>query len=167
MVFFSLQHSISLYSQNWIRSFLSLFSFWDPYNMNAGAFNIVPEVSGCLGAYKILFVPSKSSLFPMLWKSYNQIPLAYKVRFPGDSQFICQLPRLRSLMWGAEPSQQWENFFGITVVQFTSGPPRYGIWFYRVWAPPIISLWLPLCLWMWGIFFWWVPVSSCQWVFNS
>ena len=66
--------------------------------MNAGAFNIAPEVSGCFGAYKILFVPSKSGLFPILWKSCNQTPLAYKVRFPGDSQFLCQLPRLRSLM---------------------------------------------------------------------
>ena len=28
-----------------LRSFLSLFSFWDPYNVNVGAFNIVLEVS--------------------------------------------------------------------------------------------------------------------------
>ena len=28
-----------------LRYFLSLFSFWDPYNANVGAFNIVPEVS--------------------------------------------------------------------------------------------------------------------------
>ena len=28
-----------------LRSFLSLFSFWDPYNMNIGAFNVVPEFS--------------------------------------------------------------------------------------------------------------------------
>ena len=97
--FFFKQHSISLQSQNWIRSFLSLcIHLWDPYNMNAGAFNIAPKVSGCFGAYKILFVPSKSGLFPILWKSCNQTPLAYKVRFPGDSQFLCQLPRLRSLM---------------------------------------------------------------------
>ena len=97
--FFFKQHSISLHSQNWIRSFLSLcILLWDPYNMNAGAFNIAPKVSGCFGAYKILFVPSKSGLFPILWKSCNQTPLAYKVRFPGDSQFLCQLPRLRSLM---------------------------------------------------------------------
>ena len=27
------------------RFFLFLFSFWDPYNMNVGALNIVPEVS--------------------------------------------------------------------------------------------------------------------------
>jgi len=28
-----------------LRSFLSLFSFWDPYNANVGEFNVVPEVS--------------------------------------------------------------------------------------------------------------------------
>ena len=28
-----------------LGSFLSLFSFWDPYNANVGAFNVVPEVS--------------------------------------------------------------------------------------------------------------------------
>ena len=28
-----------------LRSFLSLFSFWDPYNGNVGAFNVVEEVS--------------------------------------------------------------------------------------------------------------------------
>jgi hypothetical protein len=27
-----------------LRSFLSLFSFWDPYNGNTGAFNVVREV---------------------------------------------------------------------------------------------------------------------------
>ena len=38
------------------------------------------------------------SLFPpVLWKSYNQIPLAFKVRFPGDSQSLCWIPRLGSL----------------------------------------------------------------------
>ena len=28
-----------------LRSFLLLFSFWDPYNVNIGVFNDVPEVS--------------------------------------------------------------------------------------------------------------------------
>ena len=26
-------------------SFLSVFSLWDPYNVNVGVFNVVPEVS--------------------------------------------------------------------------------------------------------------------------
>ena len=32
-------------------------------------------------------------------------------------------------------------------------PSSYGIWFYCDCAPPTISLWLLLCLWLWGIFF--------------
>ena len=47
------------------------------------------------------------SLFaPVVWKSYNQIPLVFKVRFPRNSQSFCQIPRLGSLMWSSEPSQQ-------------------------------------------------------------
>ena len=33
-------------------------------------------------------------------------------------------------MWSSEPSQQWENFFDIIVLQFVGHPPsRYRIWF--------------------------------------
>ena len=112
---------------------------------------------------------SLESLFsPVLWKSCNQILLGFKVRFPGDSQSLCWIPRLGSLMWGSEPSQQWENFFGFTVLQFVGHPPsRYGIWFYCDFIPPTISLWLLLCLWMRGIFFWCVPVFSSWWLFSN
>ena len=34
-------------------------------------------------------------------------------------------------------------------------------------TPPTILLELLLCLWMWGIFFWWDPTFSCQWLFSS
>ena len=41
---------------------------------------------------------------------------------------FCQIPMLGSLMWGSELSQQWENFFGIIVLQFLGHEPgRYGI----------------------------------------
>ena len=44
----------------------------------------------------------RESLFPpVLWKFCNQIPLYIKVRFPGDSQSLCQTPRLGSLKFGA------------------------------------------------------------------
>ena len=64
------------------------------------------------------------SLFPpVLWKSYNQILLDLKVRFLGDSQFLCWIPMLRSLTWGSEPSQH----FGIIVLQFVGCPTwRWG-----------------------------------------
>ena len=75
------------------------------------------------------------SLFLLiLWKSYNQIPLAFKVKFPGDSQPLFGILRLGSLMWGLEPSQQWENFFGIIILQFC-GSPTWLVW-------DLILLWL-------------------------
>ena len=86
-----------------------------------------------LGVHVVWFVPSKTgvSVPPVLWKSCNQILLAFKVRFPGDSQPLCQVPRLGSLTWGSRPSQQWENLFGITVLKvLQSGghsPGGYGI----------------------------------------
>ena len=78
-----------------------------------------------LGACKFYFCPLRlECLFPLvLWKSCNQILLAFKVRFPGDSQSLCPIIRLGSLTWGSEPSQQWENFFGIIVLQFVIHPP--------------------------------------------
>ena len=89
-----------------------------------------------------LHPPRVESLFSLvLWKSDNQIPLAFKVRFPEDPQSLFQIPRLGSLMWGSEPSQQWENSFGIIVLQFVGCPlVGYGIWFYRDCTPPTMSL---------------------------
>ena len=34
----------------------------------------------------------------------NQIPLASKVKFPGGSQSLCQIPRLGNLLWALELS---------------------------------------------------------------
>ena len=69
------------------------------------------------------------SLFPsVLWKFYKQILLALKARFPGDSQYLCQISRLESLMWGSEPSKQFKIFFGIIVLGSVGHPPDgYGI----------------------------------------
>ena len=45
------------------------------------------------------------SLFLLvLWKFCNHLPLAFKVKFPMDSQSFCQILRLESLMWGLELS---------------------------------------------------------------
>ena len=94
-----------------------------------------------------------SLCFSQSCQSYNQILLAFKVWFSRNSSSHCRTPRLGSLMWGSEPSLQWMDFCGISVLQFVCHPPSsYGIWFYCDCAPPTISLWLLLCLWMWGIF---------------
>ena len=107
-------------------------------------------------AHTTLCVPSKSGVFvyPSLSKSCNQIPLAFKVWFSRNSSSRCRTCRLGSLTWGSEPSLQWVDFCGVSVLQSVSHPASsYGIWFYCDCAPPTISLWLLLCLWMWGIFF--------------
>ena len=102
---------------------------------------------------------------PVLLKSCNQIPLAFKVWFSRNSSSCCRAPRLWSLTWGSECSLQWVDFCGISVLQSVSHPPSsYGIRFYCDYAPPTISLWLLLCLWMWGIFFsefQCLPVDDC------
>ena len=107
----------------------------------------------------------ESLLPPLLLKSCNQIPLAFKVRFSRNSSSHCRTPRLGSLTWGSEPSLQWVGFCGISVLQSVSHPPSsYGIWFYCDCAPPTISFWLLLCLWMWSIFFGefqYLPVNDC------
>ena len=46
----------------------------------------------------------QESVFPVLWKYCNQIPLASKVKFPGVSQSLCQIPRLGNLLWVLELS---------------------------------------------------------------
>ena len=61
-------------------------------------------------------------------------------------------------------SSAWTSV--VCVPQFVSHPPSsYGIWFYCDFAHPTISLWLLLCLWMWGIFFGefqCLPVDDCS-----
>ena len=99
--------------------------------------------------------PRVESLFPpVLSKSSNQILLAFKIWFSGNSSYRCWTPRLGSLMWSSEPSFQWVDFCGIIVLQFVSLPLiGYGIWFYCDYAPPTISLQLLLCLSRCGISF--------------
>ena len=105
-------------------------------------------------------------LFIVLWRSYNQILLAFTVRFPVDSQSLGQIPG--SLVWGLQPVQQHENLFDVTVFQFMDRTPSgYRILFYHDCAPPMVLLWFLLCTSMKGIFFWWVPMSSYWWLFYS
>ena len=111
--------------------------------------------------------PRVDPLFPLvLLKSCNQIPLAFKVWFSGNSSSCCLTARLGKLTWGSEPSFQWVDFCGIIVLKFVSHPTSgYGVWFYCDCAPYTISLWLLLCLWMCGVFFGefqYLPVDDCS-----
>ena len=40
----------------------------------------------------------QESVSPVLWEFFNQIPLAFKVIFPGNSQYLCWIPRLGNLL---------------------------------------------------------------------
>ena len=111
--------------------------------------------------------PRVECLFPPVpLKSYNQIPLAFKVWFSGNSSSCCQTPRLGRLTWGSEPSLQWVDFSCIIFLQFVShSPSSYGIWVYCDCAPPSISLRRLLFLCVWGIFFGefqCLPVDHCS-----
>ena len=69
------------------------------------------------------FCPSRNYFPLVLWKYCNQILLTFKVRFPGDSQSLCWIPRLGSLLWGLELLQQCEIFFGVIILPFVDRPP--------------------------------------------
>ena len=75
--------------------------------------------------------PRVESLFPpVLSKFCSQILPAVKVWFSRNSSSHCQTARLGSLTWGSEPSLQWVDFCGISVLQFVNHPPSsYGILF--------------------------------------
>ena len=48
------------------------------------------------------------------------------------------------------------------------GSPTWWIWdLILLWLCPFCHLSAASCLWTWGIFVWWVPASSCWWLFNS
>ena len=60
----------------------------------------------------------QETVSPVLWKLCKQIPLASKVKFPGDFQSLCRIPSLDNLLWALVLLQQYENFFVIIVLQF-------------------------------------------------
>ena len=56
------------------------------------------------GAHKVLFMLSKCVFPHTLCNFCNQIPLTSKVKFPGTSQSLCQIPSLGNLLWVLEIS---------------------------------------------------------------
>ena len=84
--------------------------------------------------------PRVCSLFPPVpSKSCNQILLALKVWFSGNSSSRCWNPRLGSLTWGSEPPLRWVDFCGISVLQFVSHPPTVMGFDFIVIAPLLLS----------------------------
>ena len=64
-------------------------------------------VSWCAQGF---FCALQEYVSPVLWKFCNQIPLASKVKLPGDSHSLCWIPSLGNLLWVLELSKQCENF---------------------------------------------------------
>ena len=105
-----------------------------------------------LGSYEVtafplgwcMCPPRVEFLFPpVLWNSCDQTPLAFKGRFCGTSSSCCQTPGLGSLIWGSELSLLWENFCDTSFQFVGHSLGRYGIWFYREYAPHTALLWPP------------------------
>ena len=70
------------------------------------------------GVHKVFFCALQESVSPVMWTFCNQIPLAFKVKFLGGSQSICQIPRLGNLLRVLGLLQPCQNFFDIIVLQF-------------------------------------------------
>ena len=68
-----------------------------------------------------------------------------------DSQSLCWVPKLGSLMGGSEPSEQFKNFFGIIILQSVGHPP--GRYRHPPGYPPgLILSWLHLSYHLTGTF---------------
>ena len=107
--------------------------------------------------------PRVESLFPpVLLKSCNQIPLAFKVWFSRNSSSHCRTPRVR------KPD------VGLRIFTLVGGLPWYKC--SPVCVSPTQQLWDLILLWLCHFshltvasplsldvrcLFWWVPVSSC------
>ena len=70
------------------------------------------------GVHKVLFVPFKSPFPQSYGSSVIKFQWPQKVKFPGDSQCLCQIHRLGNLLWALELLQQCKKFFGIIGLQF-------------------------------------------------
>ena len=74
-----------------------------------------------------LVCSSQESVSADLWKFCNQIPLASKVRFPGGSQSLCQIPRLGSIVGPGTFLTVWEFlWYNCSVVCGLSAQQLYG-----------------------------------------
>ena len=60
----------------------------------------------------------QESVSPVLYKFSNQVPLDFRIKFPGCSKSLCWIPRLRNLFLVLELLWQCENFFGFIVFLF-------------------------------------------------
>ena len=110
------------------------------------------------------------SLFSsVLWKCCNQILVTFKVRFPGDSQVLFS----RDPQAGnpANEAQNLHNSGRTSLVLLFSTlwvTHLVGMGFDFIMIVPLLKSCCSFVFVFWcGYLFWWVPVSSCRWLFNS
>ena len=109
----------------------------------------------------------ESLLSPVLWKSYNQ------TCWPSSSDSL-GIPSSFIGSQAVKPDVGFRTFTTVGELLWyycspVCGSPTQQIRYliFHDCTPPTVSLQLLLCLWMWCIFFWWVPAFSCWWLFNS
>ena len=103
----------------------------------------------------------QKSVTPSPMEALYQIPLTFKVRFPGDSQFLGRIPGWEPDVGPRAFTTVWELLWYC----FSSVFPPSRARFYCNCSPPVILLWPLLCPWMWAICFWWfhyLPADGCS-----
>ena len=105
------------------------------------------------------------SLFPpVLWKSCNQISLAFKVRFPGDSQPQAGKTDVGFRTFTTVGELLWYYFSPVC------GSPTHQEWdLILLWLCPFycLSVASSLSSYVRRLFWGKVPASSCRWLFNG
>ena len=116
-------------------------------------------------AWFCLYPPRLESLFPSaLWKSYNRIPLAFKIRFPGDSQFPLLDPQSGKPDVGFRTFITVENFFDLLFsslwVAHKLAVTEFDFIMIATLLPSHCGFFFVFGCWISG---WWIlPVDSCS-----
>ena len=133
---------------------------------------------------KLLFVPSKS-LFPHSCVSSDSSMVGLMVTSFKRAYAIPRSTAPRAAApaavhcWPVRPQETLKHSSGSVSVGSLGPVCTRFVW--ALWAsltgmrfdskcsfaPPTFLLGFLLCPWMWGIFFWWDPTSSCQWLFST
>ena len=93
--------SVALTSQKALLTHTSAGDSWTPIGMSG---SVSYGVTAPFSWVHTRFSALQESVSLVLCKFCNQIPLAFKVKFPGGSQTLGQIARLGSLLWLLELS---------------------------------------------------------------
>ena len=78
--------------------------------------------------YFVCALQEWSLCFPSSMRVLQSNHASFQSLILSEFLLLCRTPRLGTPTWGSEPSLQWVDFCGISVLQFVSHPPScYGI----------------------------------------